>query len=65
MSIGALFGAHKVRHHRVEPGENLSDISQYYYHTPNRALVIWQYNRDTIADPNNIYPGQVLCIPHV
>lgn len=55
----------RMREHRVAPGENLSDISQYYYGSPNYALVIYQHNKDIIQNPNNIYVAQVLVIPHI
>lgn len=55
----------KMREHRVAPGENLSDISLHYYGSPNYALVIYQHNRDILDNPNNIYVGQMLVVPHI
>lgn len=54
-----------MRVHTVLPTENLSVISQEYYGSPKYALVIFQHNRDVITDPNAIYPGQELVIPHI
>lgn len=57
----------KLRMHRVEPGETLASLAKYYYGDgcTKYALVIWQHNRDIVADPNQIYPGQELAIPHL
>lgn len=65
-TVGEALGGHgELRTHRVKGGENLSTISQCYYGTPAHALVIYSYNRDKIENPNNVYVGQVLTIPHV
>lgn len=58
----------KVRLHRVMPGETLTTIAEQYYgcrDSTKHALIIWQHNRDHVADPNQIYPGQQLVIPHL
>jgi nucleoid-associated protein YgaU len=54
------------KYHTVQPGDNLSKISQYFYGTQARWPEIWNANRGVIgANPNRIYPGQVLFIPGV
>jgi len=55
-----------IRHHRVLPGEQLIDLARCYYGMPTKdaALYIWQHNRDIIPDPNQLYPGQHVAIPH-
>ena len=56
-----------LREYTVQPGDNLTTIAKQYYGScePRYALAIYQANKDKIADPNNVYPGQVLMIPHV
>ena len=56
-----------LRQHTVQPGDNLSSISRKYYGCSDTryALAIYQANTDKISDPNIVYPGQVLIIPHV
>ena len=56
-----------LRMHLVKPGENLSTIAEKYYGNGCKAhaLAIYQANRAVIADPNNVYPGQHLAIPHI
>lgn len=46
--------------HRVVPGDWLSKIARSHGTTWQR---VWAVNRDRVADPNLIYPGQVLRLP--
>jgi LysM repeat protein len=48
----------------VQPGDTLSSISQRIYGTPADALWIYKINMSKIRNPNLIYPGQVLSVPH-
>ena len=53
-----------IAEHTVQPGDNLSFISQRYYGTQANFLIIYEANRDVIGDNKNlIKPGQVLKIP--
>ena len=52
------------RTHRVQWGETLATLAKLYYHDGNLAVFIYQHNRGTIANPNLIYPGQLLTIPY-
>lgn len=54
-----------VRKHRVQWPENLATLSQHYYGCTDHANAIYQANRSSIEDPNRIYPGQMLVIPHL
>lgn len=57
-----------IREHRVRLGETLQSIAEDYYGkgcARQYALVIYQHNRDELSNPNVIYPGQLLVIPHV
>jgi hypothetical protein len=43
--------------------DTLWDLAQLYYRNPYQWRVIWEANRDSIADPNLIYPSEVFVIP--
>jgi nucleoid-associated protein YgaU len=47
----------------VQPGNNLWRIARSTYGRGTRYTVIYQANKDQIADPNKIYPGQVFALP--
>jgi nucleoid-associated protein YgaU len=47
----------------VQPGNNLWRIARATYGRGIRFTVIYQANKDQIADPNKIYPGQVFTLP--
>ena len=51
------------RSYTVEPGDNLSAISQRIYGTPADALWLYQANKSIVRNPNLIFPGQVLNLP--
>jgi nucleoid-associated protein YgaU len=47
----------------VRKGDSLSKIAKREYGDAQRWRVIYDANRDTIKDPDLIYPGQVIQIP--
>jgi nucleoid-associated protein YgaU len=47
----------------VRPGDTLSAIAQHHYGKASRWHAIFEANRDQIADPDLIRPGQVLKLP--
>lgn len=49
--------------HRVHHGEYLMMLSLTYYGDHNQWKRIYEANKDQIADPSLIYPGQLLQIP--
>ncbi|HKA04506.1 MAG TPA: LysM peptidoglycan-binding domain-containing protein [Acidimicrobiales bacterium] len=49
--------------HTVEPGDTLFDIAAANYGDGNRWPLLALVNRDIVADPNLIHPGQELRIP--
>lgn len=49
--------------HTVVDDDTLWDLAQFYYQNPFEWRVIWEANRDSIADPNLIYPTEVFIIP--
>jgi LysM repeat protein len=48
--------------HTVTAGESLSGIAERSFGDKTKWTVIYDMNRDTVKDPNLIYPGQVLRI---
>jgi len=49
--------------HTVVDDDTLWDLAQRYYQNPFEWRVIYEANRDTIADPNLIYPNEIIVIP--
>ena len=49
--------------HDVAPGDTLSGLAVRYYDDETRWPSIFAANRDVIADPDLIFPGQRLRIP--
>jgi nucleoid-associated protein YgaU len=47
----------------VKKGDTLSALAQRFYGDESRWPEIYAANRDKIADPHWIYPGQVFSIP--
>jgi len=47
----------------VSRGDSLWRISRLTYGVGQRYSVVYRANRDRIADPNRIYPGQVFVLP--
>ena len=53
-----------IAEHTVVAGDNLSQISEQYYDTPNHYMKIYEANKEIIGDnPSLIRVGQVLKIP--
>lgn len=49
--------------HTVVSGDTLSGIARQFYGDANQWPRIFEANRDQIANPNLIFPGQVLRVP--
>lgn len=47
----------------VQKGDTLSHIAQKHYGEASKWHAIFDANRDTIDDPDKIFPGQVLKLP--
>ena len=47
----------------VVRGDSLSKIAKQLYGEANAWRKIFEANRDTVKDPDKIFPGQVLKIP--
>lgn len=53
------------RMHTVGPRENLADIALLYYGHASKWPAIYRHNTHTIANPNDVTPGQQLVIPYL
>lgn len=51
--------------HRVRGAETLGSIAKHYYRNARKYPVIFQANATMITNPNRIYEGQILLIPHL
>ncbi len=56
--------APKARFYQVESGDSLSKIAKQYYGDPQKYNKIFEANQPMLSDPDKIYPGQMLRIPH-
>lgn len=52
-------------YYTVKSGDTLSKIAQHFYGDANRYSAIFEANKPMLADPDKIYPGQTLRIPHL
>ena len=53
-----------ARFYTVKSGDTLSKIAKEAYGDASKYPVIFEANKPTLSDPDEIYPGQVLRIPH-
>lgn len=53
------------RFHEVKSGDTLSKIAKEVYGDAMKYPVIFEANKPMLSDPNKIYPGQMLRIPHL
>jgi nucleoid-associated protein YgaU len=54
---------HGFAQYSVVPGDTLSAIANTWYGDPNQWPTIFEANRDQIANPDLIFPRQVLRVP--
>jgi nucleoid-associated protein YgaU len=54
---------HGFAQHTVVAGDTLSKIANAFYGDPGKFPLIFEANRNQLANPNVIFPGQVLRIP--
>ena len=52
-----------MKRNRVREGDSLRGIAEAFYGNPNRWAAIWQRNGEKIADPDQIFAGQLLVVP--
>jgi nucleoid-associated protein YgaU len=55
--------AKQGRTHTVAKGESLSRIAKKYYGDAKQWPKIFEANKDTIKNPDLIFPGQVIKVP--
>tara|TARA_Y100000815_G_scaffold113372_1_gene102248 strand:+ start:449 stop:937 length:489 start_codon:yes stop_codon:yes gene_type:complete len=55
----------EAQFHTVVSGDTLSKIAKKYYSNAMKYPVIFEANKPMLTDPDKIYPGQVLRIPHI
>ena len=49
--------------HTVVFGDTLQSLSEHYYGSTDYWNRIWLANQQTLKNPDNIIPGQMLVIP--
>lgn len=54
-----------ARFYTGEKGDYLSKISKAMYGDAMKYPIIFEANKPMLTDPDKIYPGQVLRIPHI
>ena len=52
-----------ARTHTVVKGDTLSKLAKQYYGSAGQWKRIYEANKDTIENPDLIYPGQTVKIP--
>jgi LysM repeat protein len=52
-----------TRTYTVQPGDTLASIAQRFYGSDNDWSILFQANKAKIANPNQIYPGELLLVP--
>ncbi|RMH55100.1 MAG: LysM peptidoglycan-binding domain-containing protein [Candidatus Hydrogenedentota bacterium] len=62
-SVATSSAPSAARTHVVTKGESLGRIAAHYYGSVDAWKKIYEANRNTISDPNKIFPGQKLVIP--
>lgn len=54
-----------LNYYRVKYGDTLATLGAKFYGDERLGLAIYQHNRHYIQNPNLLYPGQMICIPHI
>ncbi len=55
----------EAQFYTVVSGDTLSGISKKFYGSFNKYMTIFEANKPMLKDPDKIYPGQMLRIPHL
>lgn len=56
-------GLHLPKIHKVQKGESLVGISEFYFKSHKKWKAIYQKNKKSILQPNKIFPSQILILP--
>lgn len=62
-AAGGTSSTPAARTYTVQAGDSLSKISKQFYGDANKYMKIFEANKDKLADPDKIKPGQELVIP--
>ena len=62
-AAGGASSTSAARTYTVQAGDSLSKISKQFYGDANKYMKIFEANKDKLADPDKIKPGQELVIP--
>jgi nucleoid-associated protein YgaU len=54
----------ETTYYDIKSGDNLSSIAKKFYGNPNAYKLIFEANKEVIVDPDKIFPGQRIRIPH-
>lgn len=60
-----MFGDPRIITHTVRPGDTLESIAEAYYKDEELADFLFTHNKSVIQNPNLLYPGQAITIPHL
>jgi nucleoid-associated protein YgaU len=55
----------RVNYYTIQSGDSLSKIAKAHYGDAMKYEVLFEENREVIKNPDLIYPGQVIRIPHL
>ncbi|RQH14455.1 LysM peptidoglycan-binding domain-containing protein, partial [Okeania hirsuta] len=55
----------EAQFYTVVSGDSLSKIAKRHYGDAMKYPEIFEANKPMLSDPNKIYPGQVLRLPHL
>ncbi|MGJ4730889.1 LysM peptidoglycan-binding domain-containing protein [Luteimonas sp. SDU101] len=58
-------GSIGARSYTIEKGDTLSAIAQRVYGKASHWQRIFEANRDTLDNPDRIFPGQVITLPEI
>lgn len=58
-------GSIGARSYTIEQGDTLSAIAKRVYGRASDWQLIFQANRDTLDNPDRIFPGQVITLPEI
>ncbi len=56
-------GLHLPKIHKVQKGDSLVGISEFYFKSYKKWKAIYQKNKKSILQPNKIFPSQILILP--
>src|SRR3984885_2048989 len=62
-AAGGASSAPAARTYTVQAGDSLSKISKQFYGDATKYMKIFEANKDKLADPDKIKPGEELVIP--